>query len=317
MVGYAWVASAPQEGIWYVKIDSDYYPWSCAIRYTSTGERTNIDLGGAIFYLPAGAHTITLGYSAGWSTTGWEEVSLGVVEWTDSANAGTMESFSIDAGVTVNKDNTFTSPSKRELPIGSIEVSPYGQLCLGVWSIGNLFSFRNVGDDDTANAINLRIYEDGVQKNWTETNVESTSYPDYGFGRYFASLSEGVSHTLRVALKNTYATSKTVYSDQMSYCTFWFVEDDVNLINIIKLGNYVVFGSTVYVRLVPTTRNLTKYIEIGHDYGGFVSGGSVGSTSGTGVINCVATFDTLDPISAHVRVRGKGAAIFSVGVDTR
>lgn len=277
-----------------------------------------------IVKLPAGTYTLDFQISVIINSVKWEigEVYIGIIDFAD-LNIYTSDSGDVtatDAATTTVDTISFTVPSDRALPVGSLNQVPVIVLvscgCEGY--AGS--KLKNTGEADEA-VLNWKLYLDAAQVDWSErTDDYQTDEPTYAegaYGKYIRlDLTKGQQYTLRLDVYNNSGLDRTVRSYISIIICPWL---------ILFSGEYEPFtldfpqGSTLYVTLEPLSRNPTKNVKLGKKRA--VSFGDstdyYSTASGTDILTYNYTFETIEISNCILTLEGYGACVSVIGVDVR
>lgn len=257
----------------------------------------------ALLYLAAGTYAVSaesIAYDAGGYYNAYiQNFSLGIVSLLDSASV-TLESYT-SRTQQVNARPSFYGTTARFV----IGVTVFAQTPAAATN------FENVGETLTNG---VRIYVDGVQKNWSERNQDAASANCYGAAQAKLHISVPVDSSYTITLAKTNANTVLYWSIVSSTWLLGGSWNDAHSPITLTIPQ----GTTLYVVVEPLSAQLTKGVGYGKKHA--VTGGGAdyySSTEGTGVLYSSYSFESQDPAKHGFVVYGCSGCISIIGADFR
>ena len=292
--------------------------------YTSRG--TQEEMG--IVRLPPGTYTfyIDVRVDSGIYYIDVGAVKLGLFKLHDYSYQTTSASgVSCSAGATTTVLSTsITKKAKRRMPLGFTKKT-YTFECVTVESDGNVVVFKNPGESNDANALNVRLYLNGVEVGWTRKVRDAlgslSSGPEYICGRRQGDIvtladAEG-SIPIEVKIYNGYTEAKTVNVHLQAYSSVWLMPS--SLTDMVELD--VPFQSTIYIVSEPLWGNPTKQFVLGYAkaWSTVFNLDNYYSVSGADILTFSYTFDLYPSrgVPGFLKWSGEGASITFIVADVR
>jgi hypothetical protein len=253
-------------------------------------------------------------------------IRLGLFKLHDcSYQTTSVSAVSCGAGATTSVLSTsITKKAKRRMPLGFTKKT-YTFECVTVESDGNVVVFKNPGESNDANALNVRLFVNGVEVGWTRKVRDAlgslSSEPEYISGRRNGDIveladSEG-SISIEVKVYNGYTVAKTVNVYLQVYSSVWLMPS--SLTDMVELD--VPFQSTIYIVSEPLWDDPTKTFALGYAkaWSTVFNQDNYYSASGTGILTVSYTFDLYPSrgVPGFLKWSGEGASITFIVADVR
>jgi len=253
-------------------------------------------------------------------------VRLGLFKLHDcSYQTTSVSGVSCGAGATTTVLSTsITKKAKRKIPLGFTKKT-YTFECVTVESDGNVVVFKNPTESNDANALNVRLYVNGVEVGWTRKVRDAlgslSAGPEYICGRRNGDIveladSEG-SISIEVKVYNGYTVAKTVNVYLQAYSSVWLMPS--SLTDMVELD--VPFQSTIYIVSEPLWADPTKQFILGYAkaWSTVFNQDNYYSASGTGILTVSYTFDLYPSrgVPGFLKWSGEGASITFIVADVR
>jgi len=255
-----------------------------------------------------------------------KNIRIGLFKLHDcSYQTASASAVSCGAGTTTTVLSTsITKKAKRKIPLGFTKKT-YTFECVTVESDGNAVVFKNPTESNDANALNVRLYVNGVEVGWTRKSRDSlgtlSSGPEYISGRRNGDIveladSEG-SISIEVKVYNGYSSAKTVNVYLQAYSSVWLMPS--SLVDMVELD--VPFQSTIYIVSEPLWDDPTKTFALGYAkaWSTVFNQDNYYSASGTGILTISYTFDLYPSrgVPGFLKWSGEGASITFIVADVR
>ena len=253
-------------------------------------------------------------------------VRLGLFKLHDcSYQTTSISAVSCGANTTTTVLSTsITKKAKRKIPLGFTKKT-YTFECATVESDGNVVVFKNPTESNDSNALNVRLYVNGVEVGWTRKVRDAlgslSAGPEYISGRRNGDIieladSEG-SISIEVKVYNGYSSAKTVNVYLQAYSSVWLIPS--SLTDMVELD--VPFQSTIYIVSEPLWADPTKQFVLGYAkaWSTVFNLDNYYSASGTGILTVSYTFDLYPSrgVPGFLKWSGEGGTITFIVADVR
>ena len=251
------------------------------------------------------------------------DIYVGTVDFTDDVYADSDSGFtSVSAASTGTlATDTLTIPATRKTPVGNIRkyhgiIQVYAEQQTSRSTV-----FKNVGESNESDRMNISIFVDDVQKDWTSSEndetLDATNNLTNGEGAYGVlayNFAPSSSPVVKVKAYNGWGVSKNTKILVKYAISPWFAGDLCEPVDF----NFPQ-GSTLYIVSEPVFKNVSKDINIGFKRAIPFSADNnyFSTTTGTDRDTVNYTFNSVKVDTARLYISGVGNAISFIGVDIR
>jgi hypothetical protein len=303
-------ASFAGNGSYNARITVDGVPIYCLGGINGSGWGSALNTPDIYVLLTSGAHTVSFDGSS-WTSSSWagvQTIFIGQLNFKDTIGGGPWNSGSValTGGTQTILNQNIAIPASRALPVGTIINYSFFIFVTAkdtYSSPSRKAHFKNVGDSDDSTKLNVKLFINDSQVNFTSKNNDdaegNTSNPTYGrggIGYYISTVTPNQTLNLKVKITQNTTPDNAQVTMFVLLCPWITPAQDYQPVDLAFPQ-----GSTFYAWLEPLYNNSTSFAsKIGmkrfKSFGDSTDYYSV--LSGTGILQHSYMLDVVDFDSA-------------------